>query len=295
MADFLIARIPDTECSLPYLLRIPLGDGIVLRARETWPRTSKVFCFRGGDDWPPDAEIIEALPVRSCVRRGASIDLVLERSRENRSQFVIARARGREMVFWQSPRTTKTAKPAVDLPTARASGLGDLEIVVDSRERYGWKFSHQQASVVKRALRVGDYGVELDSELVAVVERKGVDDLVRSLSSGQLRAVLSELVTVPHAAVVVEDRYSQIFKLTHVRPALVAEMLAECQVHFPSVPVIFAETRALAQEWTYRFLGAALADARHSGGASLRWAADPSVLGDGLASDQLRVAPGESE
>ena len=233
--------------------------------------------------------------MRSCVRRGASIDLVLERSRENRSQFVIARARGREMVFWQSPRTTKTAKPDVELPTARASGLGDLEIVVDSRERYAWKFSHQQASVVKRALRAGDYGVEWDGQLVAAVERKGVDDLVGSLSSGQLRAVLSELVTVPHAAVVVEDRYSQIFKLTHIRPALVAEMLAECQVHYPNVPVIFAETRALAQEWAFRFLGAALADARHSGGASLRWAADLSVLGDGLASDPLRAAPGESE
>jgi len=45
--DFVIARNPDGESSLPYLLRIPLGPrGVVLKARETWPRTSKVYCHR---------------------------------------------------------------------------------------------------------------------------------------------------------------------------------------------------------------------------------------------------------
>jgi hypothetical protein len=56
---------------------------------------------------------VERLAVRSCTRRGPAIDLVLARARENRSQFVIARARGREMIFWQSPRTSKQARPAV--------------------------------------------------------------------------------------------------------------------------------------------------------------------------------------
>jgi hypothetical protein len=35
--------------------------------------------------------------------------------------------------------------------------------------------------------------------------------------------------------------------------------LAEAQVRFPGVPIVFCETRPLAQEWTYRFLGAAVA------------------------------------
>ena len=30
-------------------------------------------------------------------------------------------------------------------------------------------------------------------------------------------------------------------------------------MRFPNVPIVFAETRPLAQEWTYRFLGAAIA------------------------------------
>jgi hypothetical protein len=33
------------------------------------------------------------------------------------------------------------------------------------------------------------------------------------------------------------------------------------------VPILFCETRALAQEWTYRFLGAALAERRRTAGA----------------------------
>jgi hypothetical protein len=60
--------------------------------------------------------------------------------------------------------------------------------------------------------------------------------------------------------VVVEDRYSRLFKLPHVSGSRVAEALAEGQARFPSVPVVFCETRPLAQEWTYRWLGACLAE-----------------------------------
>ena len=51
------------------------------------------------------------------------------------------------------------------------------------------------------------------------------------------------------------------FRLEHVRPAVVADGLAECQVRWPMVPIVFCETRKLAQEWTYRFLAAATAGA----------------------------------
>ena len=75
--DLVIARNPEPDSTLPYLVRIPLGEhGIVVKARETWPRTSKVYCHRA-DAWPADAEIVERLPVRSISRRGAAIDLVL--------------------------------------------------------------------------------------------------------------------------------------------------------------------------------------------------------------------------
>jgi hypothetical protein len=263
--ELVIARNPDRESSLPYLVRLPLGPhGIVLKARETWPRTAKVYCH-SAEGWPEDAEIIERVPVRSCVRRGAAIDLVLDRSRENRSQIVFTRIRGgREAIFWQTARTAKQARPNVGLPTSR-SPAGLLTILVDSHERYPWRFSRQQAETERRPLAAGDYGVEIDGAAAAAVERKTVGDLASSVTTGRLRYALADLAALPRAAVVVEDRYSAVFRLAHVRPAVVADGLAEAQVRFPTVPIVFCETRALAEEWTYRFLGAALAElATHS-------------------------------
>ncbi len=256
--DFVIARNPDGDSALPYLLRIPLGaDGIVLKSRETWPRTTKVYCHRV-DAWPEEADVIERVPVRSCIRRGASIDLVLDRGRENRSQLVMTRIRGgRQAIFWQTARTAKQARPVVKVPTARASGLPQLEIVVDSHERYAYAFADQQVRTRKAALVAGDYGVIRDEALIASVERKSLTDLVSSLTSGKLKYQLADLAAVPRAAVVVEDRYSAIFKLDRVRPAIVLDGLAECQVRWPQVPIHFCETRKLAAEWTYRFLAAA--------------------------------------
>jgi ERCC4 domain len=256
--EFVIARNTEADSSLPYLVRLPLGPaGVVLKVRDTWPRTSKVYCH-AALEWPAEPEIVERVPVRSCVRRGASIDLVLERGRENRSQFVFARARGREVIFWQSARTAKQARPVSSMPTARAAGQV-LEIIVDSHETYAWKFSQQQATTSKRPLTAGDYGVLVDGRLAATVERKSLADLVHTMTRGKLRYLLADLASVPRSALVVEDRYSSVFKLGFVRPSVVLEGLAEAQVRFPTVPIVFCESRQLAQEWTYRFLGAAAA------------------------------------
>jgi hypothetical protein len=257
--DLLVARNPDPESSLPYLIRVPLGpQGIVVKARETWPRTAKVYCHRA-PEWPDDAEIVERHAVRTCVRRGPAIDLVLDRARENRSQLVMTRAKGREVIFWQSPRTARQARPAVALPTARAHGQV-LEIVVDSGEKYPYTFRHQQATTSRRRLAAGDYAVEVDGEVVAAVERKTLEDLASSLLSGKLTYALADLSALSRAALVVEDRYSRLFKLAHVSGRAVAEALAEAQARFPSVPITFCETRPLAEEWTYRWLGACLVE-----------------------------------
>ena len=257
--ELLIARNPDPDSSLPFVVRVPLGPhGLVLKTRDTWPRTSKIYCHRA-DAWPVEAEIVERLAVRTCRRRGPAIDLVLDRARENRSQIVITRARGREMIFWQSPRTAKQARPNVRLPTRRAVA-GVLEVVVDSAEKYAYGFRHQQATTVRRRLPAGDYAVELDGVVVAAVERKSLADLAGSLLSGRLTYALAELTALPRAALVVEDRYSALFKLEHVAGGRVADALAEAQARFPSISVMFAETRPLAEEWTYRFLGAALSE-----------------------------------
>ncbi len=100
----------------------------------------------------------------------------------------------------------------------------------------------------------------IDDRVVAAVERKTIEDLSGSLLSGRLTYALAELTALPRAAVVVEDRYSRLFKLEHAPGAKVAEALAEAQARFPAVPIVFCETRPLAQEWTYRWLGACLSE-----------------------------------
>lgn len=256
--DLLIAGNPDPDSRLPYLLRLPIEGGLVFRTSGTWPRTKALYCYPMPDQsWPDNPEIVVDVPLRSCRRRGAAIDLVLDRARENRSQIVFTRARGRDAVFWQSPRTRKQARPQVRTPTARAAGIADLEIVVDAHERYPYRFRNQQVRTVQRALPCGDYGLVLDGRLVASVERKSLVDLVSSLVGGKLRYALGELAALPRAAVVVEDRYSEIFKLERFRPAEITDGLAELQVRWSEVPIVFCETRQLAEEWTYRYLAAA--------------------------------------
>ena len=257
-----MAKNPDPASKLPYLIALPLGSSrLLLKAADTWPRTAKVYCHRA-DAWPEDPEVLEEIPVRSCVKRGQAIDLVLDRSRENRSQVIFTTIRGREGIFWQSPKTTKAARPTVRVPARRASGLTDLEIAVDSREHYPFRFARQQSSTYRRALPVGDYGVELDGAIIASVERKSVQDLAKCLVDGSLAFALAELASLDRAAVVVEDRYSEIFKLGFVAPGFISDLLGAIQVRYPNVPIVFCETRLLAEEWTFRFLGAALARAR---------------------------------
>jgi hypothetical protein len=254
-----IALNPDENSRLPYLLRLPQpGGDLLFRTSGTWPRVKALYCYPVGlDEWPADAVIVERLELRSCRRRGAAIDVILQRSRENRSQLVFTTARGRDAVFWQAPRTRKQARPNVRTPTARAQGIEGLQILVDSHERYAYQFGTQQVTTVQRALPCGDYGLVIDGRLVASVERKSLADLVSSLTNGKLRYQVADLAALPRAAVVVEERYSQVFKLDRVRPAVVADGLAEVQIRWPNVAIVFCETRQLAEEWTYRFLAAA--------------------------------------
>jgi hypothetical protein len=256
--ELIIAANPDPDSTLPYLMRLPISGGLVFRTKDTWPRTNALYCHPvSAAEWPDVPEVIERIPLQACSRRGAAIDLVAERAREKRSQIVFTRARGRDVVFWQSPRTRKQARPDVRLPTARAANVAALEIVVDAHERYAYRFAGQQVRTVTRALPCGDYAVTLAGNLVASVERKSLSDLVSSLTSGRLRFALAELAALPRAAVVVEDRYSKVFSLEWVRPAVIADGLAELQVRWPNVSIVFCENRKLAEEWTYRYLAAA--------------------------------------
>jgi hypothetical protein len=262
---FLIAKNPDPASRLPYLLRLPMGrDGLVLRARDTWPRTSRIFCYRTEpDEWPASPEIVEDLGVLQCARHGVAIDLVVDRARENRSQFVFTRlATGHEAIFWQSRKVVTKARPGARIPGRRASGIRDLAIVIDTRERYPYRFASQQVTTIREGLNAGDYAVrDAAGTILAAVERKALADLASGLNDGTLAFELAKLIALPRAAIVVEDRYSALVKHAYGPAGFLPDILARVAVRYPTVPILFLETRALAEEWTYRYLGAAVAEA----------------------------------
>ena len=255
----LIAVNPDEDSRLPLLLRVPLAGGdLLFRTSGTWPRDKALFCYPVGlDEWPADPVIVERVPLRSCRRRGAAIDVIADRSRQNRSQLVFTPARGRDVVFWQSPRTRKQARPNVRTPTARAARhqrpadrrRQPRAVCLPVRYPAG---QHRQTRAAVRRLRGRRRRPAGRRGGAQVAGRSG-----RQPDRRQAGLAVGELAALPRAAVVVEDRYSQLFKLDRVHPAMVADGLAELQVRWPNVPVVFCETRQLAEEWTYRFLAAA--------------------------------------
>lgn len=255
---FRVARNPDTESKLPFLLWLPLEGGLVLKARENWPRASRVFCARDATSWDESAGVLEEVPVLLCRRRGAAIDLVLDRPALARSQFVFTEARGRPAIWWQTQKTAQAGNPGARIPKGR--GARDLVFAVDTREKYGWKFTGRSVLLERRALPAGDYGAVVDDRLIAVIERKTLENLATSLSDGSLAFQLQRLADLPRAAVVVEGDYPDLFRTQPGRGSWLADMLGRLAIRYPEVPIVFAGSRRFAEEWACRFLGAAVGD-----------------------------------
>jgi ERCC4-type nuclease len=112
------------------------------------------------------------------------------------------------------------------------------------------------------ALAAGDYAVrgvrDGDEGVIAAVERKGQEDFITSLVDGSLNYALAELAALPSAAVVVEARYGALVNHPHTQPGWLLELVARLQVRYPAIPLVFADSRKLAEEYTYRYLAAAL-------------------------------------
>jgi hypothetical protein len=256
---FVVARNPDGASSLPYLLRVPVGGGLTLKAAEPWPLSSRVYCHPLDEPGADAAlEVLEEVAVRLCAWRGQAVDLVLERARHNRSQFVFTTARGRPAIFWQTASVARRSRPGRRLPPpGPARGGATMEIDVDTRERPPYAFAGRDVLPVRRALFAGDYAVRGPTGVVAAVERKTSEDFVTSATSGALAFAMADLSALPSAAVVVEDQYSRLIANPRVRSGFMADLIARLQVRCPNVPIVYAESRRLAEDWTFRFLATA--------------------------------------
>lgn len=246
----------------PYLLTIR-KDGaalLCLRVQDKWPgQKGHVFCVREGDD-PARCTIeeIERVPVISMRRYGKRLAIVLDRPKNKRCDFLFLTKKYKtregeyDQIFWRTERGLKERKPRVKLSTYTKSGL---TIAIDSNERYAWKFPN--STVSREQLPVGDYALKDSNRIVALVERKTMDNLVHEFGRMSVfHQQLTELEAYRHAAVVVEANYSDFLnpkKMRYYPPAFTAKAIGEIYALHPKLPVVFAGNRKLAQEWTLRF------------------------------------------
>ncbi len=112
----------------------------------------------------------------------------------------------------------------------------------------------------RRALPTGDYAALAADAVVAVVERKTLANLATSLSDGSLAFQMQRLAEAGRSAVVVEGDYPDLFRTQRDRGSWLGDMLGRLAVRYPEVPIIFAGSRKFAEEWAYRFFGAAVGD-----------------------------------
>jgi hypothetical protein len=237
---------------------LPLEGGLVLKAREPWPRATRVFCSSEGTAWDESSGIVDEADVLLCRRRGAAIDLVLDRPQLARAQFVFTQARGRPAVWWQTQKTVRAANPGARVPRGRAPG--PLTIAVDTREKYGWRFAGRPVTLERRALPSGDYAAVVDGRVSCVVERKTLENLATSMSDGTLAFQMQRLAEMGRSAIVVEGDYPKLFQTQPGRGSWLADMLGRLAVRYPEVPIVFAGSRRFAEEWAYRFFGASVGD-----------------------------------
>jgi hypothetical protein len=160
-----------------------------------------------------------------------AVDLVLDRPRQARSQFIFTEVKGREAIFSQTQKTARAANPGGRVPRRRTRAE-PVTITVDTRERYPYRFAHQGAGTVRATVAAGDYAQStlLIGRLLAAGERKSLDNLAATLSDGALAFQLQRLAELPLAAIVVEARYSGLFKLEHVNGKWLANSSPESKL-----------------------------------------------------------------
>jgi len=251
----------------PYRLQITWGrNTLVLRAQDRWPTTGRhIFCLREKE--PPllqeVVEEVERIAIVTLQQRGPRLSVVLERGRYKRCDFLFLSKeyKGRpgesyEQVFWQTQKSLQQRRPAFKLSLRH--GQPGLKVLIDSNERYPWRFPG--ASTERGSLPTGDYALVDEGHILAVVERKTLDNLLGDFGTMPvLHQQLAELSSYEHHALVVEAPYEDFLnpgKVHHYTASFCARAIAELYVLHPRLRPVFCANRKAANEWTRHFFAA---------------------------------------
>ena len=252
----------------PYRLQI-LRRGssmLVLRAQDRWPAAGKnIFCLR--EQEPPGTseilEEIERVDIITFHERGNRISVILDRKRYKRCDFVFLtkpykRSPGGsyEQIFWFTQRSIEQHRPAAKL--IRRTTTDNITIRIASNEHYPWRFTG--AYIERAPLPIGDYALLDGNDIVAVVERKTLDNVLADFGIMPVfHQRLAELTTYEHHALVIEALYADFLNPKKVRPytaGFCAKLIAELYALHPRLPIVFCANRKMANEWTRHYFSA---------------------------------------
>lgn len=238
---------------------------LAVRAKALWPGPGQnIFCLRETVFDPEEPlEPVERVPVMSIARVGRKLTIVLDRPQRKRCEFLTVEKPRRdgsgsyEQVFFRTESGIRAHRSRTRVELRSVPSM--LTVVIDSAEKYPWTFPG--ASVTRRKLPVGDYGLILGDQVQAVVERKSFDNLLGDVGALQaLHHQLADLSSYPVAALVIEAEYRDFQDASRLKgrwPAPhLTRVLAELSALHPRLPVIYAGNRKAANLWTHQFFAA---------------------------------------
>ena len=245
----------------PYKITIKQDKDILLSllAQDRWPgQKGNIFCIRANSDDSEGFTEVERVPIVSFNRFGKRISIVLDRAVEKRCDFIFlikkykTREGEYEQIFWKTQKAISENRPKLKLSTYYK---GNMDILIDVGERYFWRFPN--CNITKEKLPVGDYALKGRYGILAIVERKTFENLVSEFSKMMaFHQQLGELTAYKNSALVIEANYSDFLKpekLKYYSPTFAVKAIAELYAYHPSLSIVFAGNRKLANEWTYRY------------------------------------------
>jgi hypothetical protein len=259
-----------TSAKFPYRITVERGGRTLLavRAQSSWPGPGQqIFCLREDEfDVTEHLEPVESCAVVHYKQVGRKLQVVLDRAVRKRCEFlrIEKKYRGREgsyeQIFFRTESGIHAHRSRSRLEIR--PGANPLTIAVDSGERYAWNFPN--ASTNRRRLPAGDYALMEGGKPVAVIERKSFEGLLTDLGAVQaLHHQLADLARSAHAIVIVEAQYGDFLdprRLEGRWPAsYTSRAIAELIAMHPTLPIVFAGNRKLANALAIQFFQACLA------------------------------------
>jgi hypothetical protein len=254
------------DAKFPYRIAIEQHGRMLfaVRAKAPWPGAgTQVFCLREHEYDPAEPlEDVERIPVAHLARLGRKLSVTLDRAQRKRCEFLIVEKPRKdggtyEQVFFRTEAAVRAHKSSKYAELSNRPNE-DIEVAIDSAERYPWLFPG--STVRRRKLPVGDYALIHDERPLAIVERKTLENLLGDFAELKgLHQQLAELAAWPHAALVIEAQYADFGnpdKIGRWTGAHLLRVLGELPALFPNVQCVFAGNRKLANVWAQRWFAA---------------------------------------